>query len=79
MGANTIIAVDVGGEEDSNFTHYGDDLSGWWMLWKKWNPWATPVRVRVVQKQKLILAQNTCIQTKVLWVQALHEHDTHGV
>ena len=38
LGINTIIAVDVGGEVDTNYANYGDSLSGWWLLWNKWNP-----------------------------------------
>jgi len=43
-GASIIFAVDVGAAEDRNYTNYGDHLSGFWLLWKKWNPWAEPVR-----------------------------------
>lgn len=42
-GASIIFAVDVGAQEDRNYTNYGDSLSGFWLLWKKWNPWAEPV------------------------------------
>ena len=45
MGAKNIFAVDVGAQDDDQFTNFGDELSGWWMLWKKWNPWAKPVKV----------------------------------
>jgi len=38
LGINTIIAVDVGGEVDTNYANYGDSLSGWRLLWNKWNP-----------------------------------------
>lgn len=48
MGAETIIAIDVGSQEDIDLTNYGDTLSGWWLLWKKWNPWATPVKVSFI-------------------------------
>lgn len=44
-GAQSIFAVDVGSVDDSQLTNYGDKLSGWWLLWKRWNPWAAPVRV----------------------------------
>ena len=44
-GAQTIIAVDVGNQDDMELTNYGDQLSGWWLLWKKWNPWATSIKV----------------------------------
>lgn len=39
MGVNTVLAIDVGSKDDDNFTNYGDELSGWWLLWKKWNHW----------------------------------------
>ncbi len=39
MGVNTVLAIDVGSQDDDNFTNYGDELSGWWLLWKKWNHW----------------------------------------
>ena len=45
MGAQTVFAVDVGSLDDSSLYNYGDTLSGWWLLWKKWNPWAKNVRV----------------------------------
>ncbi|PIK46415.1 putative neuropathy target esterase isoform X6 [Apostichopus japonicus] len=37
-GAGVIFAVDVGGVSDTDFFDFGDDISGWWMLWNKWNP-----------------------------------------
>ena len=45
MGVPTIIAIDVGSEDNTSITNYGDELSGWWLLWKRWNPFAAPVRV----------------------------------
>lgn len=45
MGAETIIAIDVGSQDETDLTNYGDTLSGWWLLWKRWNPWASPVKV----------------------------------
>ncbi|KAJ8038224.1 Neuropathy target esterase [Holothuria leucospilota] len=45
MGAQTIFAVDVGGVSDTNFHDFGDDLSGFWMLWQKWNPVARKVKI----------------------------------
>ena len=46
MGARSIFAVDVGSQYEDDFTNFGDELSGWWLLWKKWNPCASPVRVK---------------------------------
>ena len=45
MGAQTIIAIDVGSEDPDDLTNYGDQLSGWWLLWNKWNPFAETVKV----------------------------------
>jgi lysophospholipid hydrolase len=45
FGAQSIFAVDVGSIDSTELTNYGDKLSGWWLLWKRWNPWAAPVRV----------------------------------
>lgn len=45
MGAQTVFAIDVGSQDETNLTNYGDQLSGWWLLWKRWNPWSTHVRV----------------------------------
>jgi lysophospholipid hydrolase len=45
MGAETVIAIDVSSREDKDLTNYGESLSGWWLLWKRWNPFATVVKV----------------------------------
>ncbi|XP_061173760.1 patatin-like phospholipase domain-containing protein 7 isoform X2 [Saccostrea echinata] len=44
-GARNIFAMDVGSIDETDLTNYGDQLSGWWLLWKRWNPWASPVKV----------------------------------
>ena len=46
LGANFVFAVDVGSQDEKDHTNYGDSLSGWWLLWKRWNPWAEPVKVK---------------------------------
>ena len=40
-----IIVVDVTARDDDDLTNYGDDLSGWWLLWKRWNPFTRPVKI----------------------------------
>lgn len=45
MGAKCVIAVDVGASEETNLYNYGDSLSGTWVLMKRLNPWAEPVRI----------------------------------
>ena len=45
-GACRVIAVDVGAATETNFTNYGDHLSGWWLLWKKWTGrWTGQIKV----------------------------------
>ncbi|XP_066449345.1 patatin-like phospholipase domain-containing protein 6 isoform X2 [Eleutherodactylus coqui] len=45
MGARTVLAVDVGQQEEWNTYNYGDSLSGWWLLWNRINPWGTKVKI----------------------------------
>ncbi|WAR19929.1 PLPL7-like protein [Mya arenaria] len=62
FGAQSIFAVDVGSQDDTELTNYGDKLSGWWLLWKRWNPWAEPVRVPDMQEIQSRLAYVSCIR-----------------
>ena len=50
-GARTIIAVDVSTREETALANYGDELSGWWLLWRKLNPFLTMPKVRVLHKR----------------------------
>uniref|UniRef100_A0A8C2GVD3 Patatin-like phospholipase domain containing 7b n=1 Tax=Cyprinus carpio TaxID=7962 RepID=A0A8C2GVD3_CYPCA len=45
MGAKLVIAVDVGSQDETDLTNYGDSLSGWWLLWKRLNPLSEKVKV----------------------------------
>jgi len=45
MGAKVVIAIDVGSQDETNLTNYGDSLSGWWLLWNRLNPLAEKVKV----------------------------------
>ncbi|KAI9190694.1 uncharacterized protein BJ171DRAFT_434169 [Polychytrium aggregatum] len=38
LGAETIVAVDVGNVDDTSPVNYGDTLSGWWVLLRRYNP-----------------------------------------
>ncbi|CAK7913123.1 lysophospholipase Nte1p [[Candida] anglica] len=40
-GAKFIIAVDVGSVDDRTPMNYGDTLSGFWVLFNRWNPFST--------------------------------------
>merc|ERR1719343_458037 len=45
MGANTVIAVDVSTESKGRYFEYGTHLSGWWVLWNRWNPFVRTVNL----------------------------------
>lgn len=57
MGAKVVIAIDVGSRDEMDLTNYGDALSGWWLLWKRWNPLATKVKV----PDRLDSLSGTCV------------------
>ena len=44
LGCEFIIAADVGADEDSTIMNYGDSLSGWWLLWKRFFRWGKQPR-----------------------------------
>lgn len=62
LGADHILAVDVGSVDDQDLTNYGDDLSGWWLLWKKWNPFVQPVKVPNLPDIQSRLAYVSCVR-----------------
>lgn len=41
QGARTVLAVDVSSTDDTSPQHYGDTLSGWWVLLNRLNPWSS--------------------------------------
>ena len=47
-GAETIIAIDVGSPVNNDLTNYGDDISGFALLWNRLNPFAKKMRVSVI-------------------------------
>uniref|UniRef100_A0A672KE71 Patatin-like phospholipase domain containing 7b n=1 Tax=Sinocyclocheilus grahami TaxID=75366 RepID=A0A672KE71_SINGR len=46
MGAKLVIAVDVGSQDETDLTNYGDSVSGWWLLWKRLSPLTEKIKVR---------------------------------
>lgn len=62
MGAQTIIAIDVGSEDQDDLTNYGDQLSGWWLLWNKWNPFAETVKIPNIAEIQSRLAYVSCVR-----------------
>ncbi|XP_020905834.1 patatin-like phospholipase domain-containing protein 7 isoform X2 [Exaiptasia diaphana] len=62
MGAQTIIAIDVGSEYHGELMNYGDHLSGWWLLWNRWNPFSEKVRIPDMTEIQSRLAYVSCVQ-----------------
>ncbi|XP_031548812.1 patatin-like phospholipase domain-containing protein 7 [Actinia tenebrosa] len=62
MGAQTIIAIDVGSEDHGELMNYGDHLSGWWLLWNRWNPFSETVRIPDMAEIQSRLAYVSCVQ-----------------
>lgn len=62
QGAAHIIAVDVGSQDDTDLTDYGDDLSGWWVLYKRYNPFTAPVKVPAIPDIQSRLAYVSCVR-----------------
>ncbi|GAA6098811.1 patatin-like phospholipase domain-containing protein 7 [Tachysurus ichikawai] len=62
MGAKVVIAIDVGSQDETNLTNYGDSLSGWWLLWKRFNPLAERVKVLNMAEIQTRLAYVCCVR-----------------
>ncbi|XP_037548083.1 patatin-like phospholipase domain-containing protein 7a [Nematolebias whitei] len=62
MGAKVVIAIDVGSRDETNLTNYGDALSGWWVLWKRFNPLAEKVKVLNIAEIQSRLAYVCCVR-----------------
>jgi len=64
QGARYILAVDVGSQDETDFTNYGDSLSGWWLLWQKWTaPFRScPVKVPNLPDIQSRLAYVSCVR-----------------
>lgn len=35
----------VAAKDAQDLTPFGDELSGWWLLWNRWNPFSTSVNI----------------------------------
>ncbi|KAJ8379678.1 hypothetical protein SKAU_G00004560 [Synaphobranchus kaupii] len=62
MGAKVVIAIDVGSQDETHLTNYGDSLSGWWLLWKRFNPLAERVKVLNMAEIQTRLAYVCCVR-----------------
>lgn len=62
MGARTILAIDVGSQDETDLTDYGDTLNGWWVLWNRWNPFGKQLRVPSLPEIQSRLAYVSCVR-----------------
>lgn len=62
MGSKVVIAIDVGSRDETNLTNYGDSLNGWWLLWKRFNPFAQKVKVLNMAEIQTRLAYVCCVR-----------------
>lgn len=62
LGAKTVLAIDVGSQDETDLTNYGDELNGWWLLWNRWNPFTQPVKVPNLPEIQSRLAYVSCVR-----------------
>ena len=64
-GSKHIIAVDVGRSDEIEAMHYGDAVSGWYVLWRSLVPFGKPVRVPTLAE----------IQSRLAYVSSVKQRD----
>ncbi|XP_029470328.1 patatin-like phospholipase domain-containing protein 7 isoform X3 [Rhinatrema bivittatum] len=62
IGAKVVLAIDVGSRDEMDLYNYGDALSGWWLLWNRWNPFAQKVKVLNMAEIQTRLAYVCCVR-----------------
>ncbi|KAH7728251.1 cyclic nucleotide-binding domain protein [Aphelenchoides avenae] len=73
-GARYVIAVDVGSATETDLYNYGDSLSGTWVLLKKLNPFARPVRILGMDEIQSRLAFVSCVRQLEMVKKATYCH-----
>ncbi|KAF0694653.1 Aste57867_14492 [Aphanomyces stellatus] len=63
-GVKIVFAVDVGRDSTRDYFHYGDSLSGWWLLLNKLNPFTPTVQVPSMGEVSDALAYAAFYQNK---------------
>ena len=57
--------IDVGARESADLYNYGDYISGWYLLWQKWWPWAKTLRIpdlNEIQSRLAYIANNHLLE-----------------
>lgn len=55
-----ILSRAVGGKEPQDLDNYGDELSGWWLLLQRLNPFRAPPKIPDMQDISSRLAYISC-------------------
>ncbi|TFY54983.1 hypothetical protein EVJ58_g8536 [Rhodofomes roseus] len=63
MGANAVIASDVGSIDDNSPRNFGDSVSGWWLLINRWNPFSSARSVPAITELQGRLAYVSSVKT----------------
>eukprot|EP00054_Salpingoeca_dolichothecata_P010652 m.59346 g.59346 ORF g.59346 m.59346 type:complete len:219 (+) comp19096_c0_seq3:281-937(+) len=45
FGANTVFAIDVAGKESKDLENFGDHISGFYLMWRRWNPFLSAPKI----------------------------------
>jgi lysophospholipid hydrolase len=48
QGASSVFAIDVGSVDDTSPRHFGESVSGWFLLINRWNPWSNARQVPTI-------------------------------
>lgn len=62
-GASAVFAVDVGAIDDNSPRHFGDTVSGWWLLVNRWNPFSNARTVPAITEIQSRLAYVSSVKT----------------
>ncbi|KAI0316483.1 hypothetical protein OF83DRAFT_1126430 [Amylostereum chailletii] len=63
MGASAVFASDVGSLDDNSPRHFGDSVSGWWLLINRWNPFSSAKSVPAITEIQSRLAYVSSVRT----------------
>ncbi|TFK77544.1 patatin-domain-containing protein [Pluteus cervinus] len=69
MGANAVVACDVGSLDDNSPRNFGDSVSGWWLLINRWNPFSkahVPPITEIQSRLAYVSSVNTLEAAKVM-------------
>jgi lysophospholipid hydrolase len=62
QGAEIVIAIDVGSEDNNDLMNYGDSISGWRIIWNKLNPFSKTMRIPNLTEIQSRLAYVSCVR-----------------